>query len=303
MTSKNRMLRNNKTKNLWGYVFISPWLLGFLIFTAGPMLASLFLSLTRYDGRNAPVFIGFGNFVKMFKDHYVWNSLLKVTLKFSMLSIPIGIICGFLLAYLLNMKVAGMKAWRTLYYLPSLISGVVIAMLWRGLFDDQYGIINYVIRQFGGSAPKWLLDPKYTLYCFLFLSVWSCGGSMIIYLSGLQGIPTELYEAAELDGCNKWQQMIHVTIPQMTPIFFYELIMGIIGSFQYFAEPMVLTKGGPAHSTEFFNLYLYNNAFKYQNMGYASALAWFLFVIILILTLLVFKSSDLWVFYDSEVKK
>ena len=136
----------------------------------------------------------------------------EVTLKFSMLSIPIGIICGFLLAYILNMKVAGMKGWRTLYYLPSLISGVVIAMLWRGLFDDQYGIINYIIRQFGGSAPKWLLDPKYTLYCFLFLSVWSCGGSMIIYLSGLQGIPTELYEAAELDGCNKWQQMIHVTI-------------------------------------------------------------------------------------------
>ena len=300
--NKIRMLKQSRNSKWWGYLFISPWLLGFLIFTAGPMVSSLYLALTEYDGYNSPIYVGFRNFKHMLSDKWVWNSL-GVTFKFALLSIPIGIVCGFLLAYILNMKVKGMKAWRTLYYLPSLISGVVIAMLWRGLFDDQYGVINYVIRQIGGNAPKWLLDPKYTLYCFLFLSVWSCGGGMIIYLSGLQGIPTELYEAAELDGCSKFKQLIHVTIPQMTPIFFYNLIMGIIGSFQYFAEPMVLTKGGPAHSTEFFNLYLYNNAFKFQKMGYASALAWVLFVIILILTLLVFKSSDMWVFYDSEVKK
>ena len=298
---KNRMLKS-RNSNWWGYVFISPWILGFLIFTAGPMIASAYLAFTEYDGRNTALFTGLKNFSTLFKDKWVWNSL-KITFKFSILSIPIGITCGFLLAYLLNMKVRGMKGWRTLYYLPSLLSGVVIAMLWRGLFDDQYGIINYVIRQVGLSAPKWLLDPNYTLYCFLFLSVWGCGGSMIIYLSGLQGIPTELYEAAELDGCSKFKQMIHVTLPQMTPIFFYSLVMGIIGCFQYFAEPMVLTKGGPARSTEFFNLYLYNNAFKFQKMGYASALAWVLFVIILALTALVFKSSDRWVFYDSEVKK
>jgi multiple sugar transport system permease protein len=302
MSEKIHRINQKRNNNILGYAFISPWLIGFIVFTAGPMIASLILSFTRYDGRNPAEFIGFSNFTGLFHDKYVWNSL-KVTFKFAFLSIPIGIVCGFLLAYMLNMNVPGMKGWRTLYYLPSLISGVVVAMLWRGLFDDQYGVINFLIRQFGGSAPKWLLDPKYTLYCFLFLSVWGCGGGMIIYLSGLQGIPTELYEAAELDGCNRWQQLWHVTIPQMTPILFYQLIMGIIGTFQYFAEPMVLTKGGPAHSTEFFNLYLYNNAFKYQKMGYASALAWILFVIILLLTMLVFKSSDMWVFYDNEVKK
>lgn len=302
MSEKIHRVNQKRTNNILGYAFISPWLIGFIVFTAGPMIASLILSFTRYDGRNPAEFIGFSNFTGLIHDKYVWNSL-KVTFKFAFLSIPIGIVCGFLLAYMLNMNVPGMKGWRTLYYLPSLISGVVVAMLWRGLFDDQYGVINFLIRQFGGSAPKWLLDPKYTLYCFLFLSVWGCGGGMIIYLSGLQGIPTELYEAAELDGCNRWQQLWHVTIPQMTPILFYQLIMGIIGTFQYFAEPMVLTKGGPAHSTEFFNLYLYNNAFKYQKMGYASALAWILFVIILLLTMLVFKSSDMWVFYDNEVKK
>ncbi len=302
MSEKIHRINQKRNNNILGYAFISPWLIGFIVFTAGPMIASLILSFTRYDGRNPAEFIGFSNFTGLIHDKYVWNSL-KVTFKFAFLSIPIGIVCGFLLAYMLNMNVPGMKGWRTLYYLPSLISGVVVAMLWRGLFDDQYGVINFLIRQFGGSAPKWLLDPKYTLYCFLFLSVWGCGGGMIIYLSGLQGIPTELYEAAELDGCNRWQQLWHVTIPQMTPILFYQLIMGIIGTFQYFAEPMVLTKGGPAHSTEFFNLYLYNNAFKYQKMGYASALAWILFVIILLLTMLVFKSSDMWVFYDNEVKK
>ncbi len=302
MSEKIHRINQKRNNNILGYAFISPWLIGFIVFTAGPMIASLILSFTRYDGRNPAEFIGFSNFTGLIHDKYVWNSL-KVTFKFAFLSIPIGIVCGFLLAYMLNMNVPGMKGWRTLYYLPSLISGVVVAMLWRGLFDDQYGVINFLIRQFGGSAPKWLLDPKYTLYCFLFLSVWGCGGGMIIYLSGLQGIPTELFEAAELDGCNRWQQLWHVTIPQMTPILFYQLIMGIIGTFQYFAEPMVLTKGGPAHSTEFFNLYLYNNAFKYQKMGYASALAWILFVIILLLTMLVFKSSDMWVFYDNEVKK
>ncbi len=302
MQTKQKRVSQSVKNGRWGYLFISPWIFGFIVLTAGPMIASLYLSLTRYDGRNMPEFIGFKNFVTMVHDKWVWNSL-GITFKFAILAIPIGIVFGFLLAYMLNMKIKGMKLWRTLYYLPSLISGVVIAMLWRGLFDDQYGMINFLLREIGINAPKWLLDPKYTLYCFLFLSVWGCGGGMIIYLSGLQAIPTELYEAAELDGCNKAQQLWHVTIPQMTPILFYELIMGIIGAFQYFAEPMVLTKGGPAHSTEFFNLYLYNNAFKYQNMGFASALAWILFVIILLLTLLVFKSSDMWVFYDSEVKK
>ncbi len=286
----------------WGWLFITPWIIGFLCFTLGPMLASLFLSFTEYNGRNNPVWIGLGNYAKLFKDPKVLNSL-GITFKFAFMSIPLSILAGFFLACLLNTKIRLMNFWRTLFYLPAMISGVVVAMLWRGLFDDQYGIINYLLRSIGLKGPLWLNDPKYTLYCFLFLTVWGCGGGMIIYLSGLQSIPTSLYEAAELDGCGKFKKMIHITIPQMTPILFFQLIMGIIGAFQIFAEPMILTKGGPAESTMFYNLYLYNNAFKYQSMGYASALAWVLFVIVLLLTLVVFKSSELWVFYEGEVKK
>lgn len=287
----------------WGWLFIMPWLIGFLLFTFAPMIASLVFSFTRYDGRNVPEFIGIDNFAKLFTNPKVWNSL-RVTFSFAFISMPLCLVAGFFLAYLLNLKVPGMNVWRTLYYLPSMLSGVVVAMLWRGLFDDRYGIINFILRYLGLKAPpQWLLDPKYTLYCFVFLSIWGVGGGMIIYLAGLQGIQTQLYEAAELDGCGKGKQLIHVTIPQMTPIIFFNLVMGIIGTFQYFAEPMVLTRGGPAESTMFFNLLLYNHAFKYQEMGYASALAWVLFFIVMVLTLMVFKSSEMWVFYDGEVKK
>jgi multiple sugar transport system permease protein len=286
----------------WGWVFISPWMLGFALFTLGPMLASAALSFTRFDGIHSPVFVGARNFAALFADPKVWNSL-RVTFTYAFIALPLSLIAGFLLAYLLNHKVPGRNFWRTLFYLPAMLSGVVVAMLWRGLFDSRYGLINYIIGFFGTKGPDWLLDPKYTLYCFVFLALWGVGGGMIIYLAGLQGIQTAYYEAAELDGCTRFQQLRHITIPQMTPIIFFNLVMGIIGTFQYFAEPMVLTRGGPADSTMFFNLYLYNNAFKYQSMGYASALAWVLFFIVLVLTLLVFRSSSIWVFYESEVKK
>ena len=302
MSRQKRIVPQSERYSRWGYAFITPWIIGFLVFTFLPMLFSMYLSFTDYDTINTPRWVGFQNFVKMFTKPEMWHSL-WITVKFGVISLPLGIITGFLLAYLLNQKIPAMKFWRTIFYLPAMISGVVVAMLWRGLFDDQYGIINFILRTAGLRGPQWLLDPKYTLYCFLFLSVWGAGGGMVVYLSGLQSIPTALYEAAEIDGCTKFQQLIHITIPQMTPIFFFNLIMGLIGTFQYFAEPMVLTKGVPADSTMFYNLYLYKHAFQFRNMGYASALAWFLFAIVLILTLLVFKSSELWVFYESEVKK
>jgi multiple sugar transport system permease protein len=266
------------------------------------MIASLYFSFTRYNGRNPPEFIALGNYATLFTDPKVWNSL-KVTFLFAFISLPLSLVAGFSLACLLNLKVPLMNLWRTVFYLPSMLSGVVVAMLWRGLFDDRYGLVNYVLGLVGIDGPKWLLDPKYTLYCFVFLALWGVGGGMIIYLAGLQGIQTTYYEAAELDGCNRWHKLLHITLPNMTPVIFFNLVMGIIGTFQYFAEPMILTKGGPADATMFFNLYLYNNAFKYQSMGYASALAWVLFFIVLLLTLLVFRSSSLWVFYEGEVKK
>lgn len=286
----------------WGWVFISPWVIGFTVFTLGPMIVSLFLSLTRYDGIQSPEFIGLGNFADLFTDPKTWNSL-RVTFTYAIIAIPLGLFAGFFLACLLNMKVPGMKVWRTVFYMPAMISGVVVAMLWGGLFNDRYGLINYLLSIVGIDGPRWLQDPKYTLYCFVFLGLWGVGGGMIIYLAGLQSIPSVYYEAAELDGCTKMQKFRHITLPFMTPIIFFNLIMGIIGTFQYFAEPMILTSGGPAESTMFYNLYLYNNAFKYQSMGFASALAWVLFVIVLILSLLVIKSSSMWVFYQGEVKK
>ncbi|MCD1654045.1 sugar ABC transporter permease [Treponema zuelzerae] len=299
--STTRLSVQARTESRWGILFISPWIIGFMVFTFIPMIASLFFSFTRYSGRNSPEWIGFHNFTTLFTDPKVWNSL-KVTFKFALISIPLNLVAGFFLAYLLNQNVRGMKVWRTVLYLPAMLSGVVVAMLWRGLFDDRYGLVNYLLRQVGLPGPQWLLDPKYTLYCFIFLSIWGVGGGMIIYLAGLQGIQTSYYEAAELDGCNRIQQLVHITIPHMTPIIFFNLVMGIIGTFQYFAEPMILTKGGPAESTMFYNLYLYNNAFKYQSMGYASALAWVLFLLVMVLTLLVFRSSSMWVFYEGEVK-
>ena len=303
---EKRIIPQSERYARFGYWFILPWMIGFTVFTFGPMVFSLYLSLTDFAGtslRDAS-FVGLGNFKRLFTDSETWHSL-KVTLKFGMMSLPLGLVAGFLLAYLLNMKVPLMKMWRTIFYLPAMISGVIVATLWRGLFDDKYGIINYLLGLVNINGPQWLLDPKYILYCFLFLSVWGCGGGMVVYLSGLQSIPTALYEAAEIDGCNKFQQLIFITIPQMTPIFFFNIIMGLIGAFQYFAEPMTLVgaNGGQAKAALFYNLYLYNHAFRYRNMGYASALAWFLFVIVLALTLLVFKSSELWVFYEAEVKK
>lgn len=301
MSQRGHSIQARATER-WGWLFISPWAIGFLVFTFGPMVASLYFSLTRFDGRNFPEFIGFGNFANLVSDAKVWNSL-RVTFWFAFVSLPLSLFAGFFLAYLLNQKIPAMKFWRTLFYMPAMLSGVVVAMLWRGLFDDRYGLINWMLSLAGMKGPQWLLDPKYTIYCFVFLSLWGVGGGMIIYLAGLQGIQSTFYEAAELDGCNRFQQLIHITLPHMTPIIFFNLVMGIIGTFQYFAEPMILTKGGPAESTMFYNLYLYNNAFKYQSMGYASALAWVLFFIVLALTLLVFRSSSLWVFYEGEVKK
>lgn len=297
-----QLSRRERRNARWGWLFISPWVLGFSLFTLGPMVASFVFSLCRYNGRSAPVFIGLENYLKLLFDSKMWNSL-RVTLVYALLALPLSLFAGFFLAYLLNKKVPAMNFWRTLFYLPSMLSGVVVAMLWRGLFDDRYGLINYVLGLVGIDGPQWLLDPKYTIYCFVFLALWGVGGGMIIYLAGLQGIQTSYYEAAELDGCGKFQQLIYITIPHMTPIIFFNLVMGIIGTFQYFAEPMILTRGGPAESTMFYNLYLYNNAFTYQSMGYASALAWVLFLIVLGLTLLVIRSSSMWVFYEGEVKR
>jgi len=272
------------------------------------MIASLVFSFADYDIISPPTNFGLSNYIKLFmNDPDFWRSL-GITAKFALLAIPLNLVFGFALAYLLNQKVPGLAFWRTIFYIPSVLAGVAVAILWGLIFNPKYGILNWFLGLFGIHGPGWLSSPDWAVPALILMSLWSVGGGMIIYLAGLQSIPTTFYEAAQLDGANGWQQFFRITIPLMSPVILYNLIIGIIGTFQYFTEVYVLTSGltggpgGPAKSTLFYNVYLYSNAFRYMNMGYASALAWVLFVIVLLLTLLVFRSSAAWVYYEGELQ-
>lgn len=292
-----------RRETITAYLLISPWIVGFLVFTLGPMVASLVFSFTDYSIVKPAHFIGLQNFKTMlFSDYRFWHSL-KVTLTFAAFAIPLGLVFGLLLALLLNAKVPGIAIWRTVYYTPSVVSGVAVAILWAYLFNPQYGVFNWLLSLVGVKGPGWLSSPQWALPALILMSLWGVGGGMIIYLAGLQGIPTTFYEAAEVDGANSIQKFFNITLPMISPVLFYNLIIGIIGTFQYFTNAYVMTAGGPVEATLFYNLYLYNNAFRYQALGYASALAWALFVIVLVLTMLVFRSSSIWVYYEGELRR
>lgn len=288
---------------IWAYILISPWIVGFILFTGGPMIASLVFSLSRYDIAKPLQLIGFLNYVKVFTgDPKFWHSL-QVTLTYAIVAIPLGLTVGLALALLLNTKAPGIAVWRTVYYMPSVVSGVAVSILWMYIFNPRFGIINWILGWFNIRGPGWLADPQWALPALIVMSLWSVGGGMIIYLAGLQAIPTTLYEAATIDGANTWQRFWRISLPLITPVIFYNLVIGIIGTFQYFTQAYVMTDGGPAEATLFYNLYLYNNAFRYHQMGYASALAWILLLIVLILTLLIFRSSAAWVYYEGELRR
>ena len=276
------------------YVFMSPVILGLLIFTLGPIIASLFLSFTNYNLLNDPKWIGVDNYVKMYGERLFWQSL-KVSAIYSVVSVPLGMTLALFLAILLNRKMRGIYTLRSIYYLPTVISGVGVAMLWRWIFNGQYGVINTLLRNVGIKGPNWLLDENYALIALIITSVWGVGGTMLIFLAGLQGIPAEINEAA-----GKWAQFRHITLPMISHVTFFNLVLGIIGALQVFTDAYVITQGGPNNATLFISVYLYNHAFKFLNFGYAAALAWVLFLIVMLLTLLVFRSSPLWVFYESE---
>jgi len=306
----NRLFKRNlslsQREAVWAYAFISPWIIGFLVFTIGPMLASLYFSFTDYNIIDAPVWKGLANYQKLFfEDPLFWHSL-KRTLYFALLALPLGLVFGFFLAFLLNQDIPGVNLWRTVYFLPSVIAGVAVALLWIRIFNPKVGILNPFLKNIGiSNPPGWLNDPDWAIPALVLISLWGIGGSMIIYLAGLQGIPTHLYEAAKIDGANSRQRFRHVTLPLMTPVIFYNLVLGLIAAFHYFTEVYVATsgEGGPLRSTLVYNLYLYQTAFRFFDMGYASALAWVLFLIVLVVTLLVFRSSPMWVFYEGQVRK
>jgi multiple sugar transport system permease protein len=302
-TSIRRGLSFTKKEALFGYLFILPWIIGFLALRLVPMAISLFLSFTEYTIITPPTFVGLANFIKLFTNDPSFIDSLKVTISYAIFAVPIGMIISLTIALLLNQKIPGVTLWRTVYYLPSVVSGVAVAMLWFWLFHSRFGLINLGLSALGIEGPAWLGDPDWALTALIIMSFWGIGGGMVINLAGLQGIPTEMYEAASIDGANAWQRFWSVTIPMLSPVLFFNLVIGIIDTFQYFTNAFVMTNGGPGRATLFYNLYLYQNAFRYYKMGYASALAWIMFLIILVLTLLIFKSSPYWVYYEGLRKK
>ncbi len=296
------LTRLERNEAFWFYLIISPWLIGVLAFSLIPFLASFYLSFTSYDMANPAVWIGTGNYTRMLSEDPLFLKSLSVTAIWVFGGVPLRLAVALIFAVLLNQKVLGMGIFRTIYYLPSVVSGVAVALLWMWVLQPQFGILNFALRQVGLVAPPWLASPQWALPGFIVMSLWSTGSTMIIFLAGLQGIPSELYEAAEIDGAGKIRQFFGVTIPLITPVILFNLVMGIIHSFQVFTQAFVMTNGGPANATLFYVLYLYRVAFQYSQMGYASAMAWVLFLIILVLTLLVFRSSDRWVYYEGGVK-
>ena len=287
----------------WGYVFISPWLIGFLLFTLGPMLISLYLSFCRYD-LHTLTWVGAKNYeVLLTRDPLFWKSLGNTAL-YVLFAVPLGLTGSLLIAILLNQKVRGMPWFRTLFYLPSLVPAVASALVWVWVFHPDAGLLNHGLSRLGIQGPQWLQDPRTALPALILMSLWGVGGGrMIIFLAGLQGISDELYEAASLDGARGWASFRHVTLPMLSPTIFFNLVPGIIGSFQVFTSAYVMTGGGPNNATLLYVLYLYNNAFRFFKMGKASAMAWVLFLILLVFTIIQFKNASRWVYYEGGEKE
>ena len=290
--------RRRRTRFSVGWLFISPWLVGFALFTFVPFLASFYLSFCRYDVIAVPEWVGLQNFRHLLTgDPLFWKSLWN-TLIYAVVALPLGILVSIGLALLLDMDIRGVSVYRTFCYIPSIVPLVASCVLWNWILNPQIGLINGALRLVGIEGPLWLSSTVWSKPALILMSLWGAGGSMIIYLAGLKDIPLALYEAAVLDGANAWHRTRHVTLPMLTPVIFFNLVMGLIGAFQYFTQAYIMTRGGPADSTLFYSLYLFDRAFTYLNMGYASAMAWILFAIVMVCTLLVFKTHKAWVHYE-----
>lgn len=283
-----------------GLLFISPWLIGVISFTLIPLFLAIGISLTDYSFLSDCKFIGLENYVTMFtKDPLIWKSL-GITFLYAIIAVPCQMIFGFLLANLLNQKLKGIVIFRTLFYAPCLIVVVSSTLLWKQMLETDFGVINYMLRIIGIDKISWLSKTGTIIASTVFISLWQSGKMMIINLSGLQAIPTAYYEAADIDGGSKWHQLIHITLPMMTPVLFMNLLIGLIGAFKTFTQIKILTDGGPSNASLVYMLYIYKNAFVNFKLGYANAMSILLFVIVGILTIIVFRSSKKWVYYGSE---
>lgn len=295
-TSSRR--RRRVKRALEGYLFISPWILGFLFFTGGPVVASFALSFFSWRMIEPPTWVGLDNYVTMLTGDPLFVKSLQVTLTYVVVAVPMQIVCALLLALLVNQQVRFVGLWRTIYYMPSVVAGVAVSVVWSWLLQPDYGLVNDILGFVGIQGPAWLTSEQFALPAIIGMSLWSVGGTMVIFLAGLRGIPRELLEAAELDGATGMGRFRYVTLPLLSPVTFFVLILGVIGGFQTFTQAYVMTQGGPLNATLFYGLYLYQNAFAFLKMGYAAAMAWFLFLVILAITLAQFRLARGWVYYE-----
>ncbi len=285
--------RNREMKRLGkGLLCISPWLLGVLAFGAYPILASIYYSLCRYSLAGSPSLVGFSNYEELVLRDSLFRVSLYNTAYYVFYAVPLCNVAAIAMACLLNMKAKGQAVYRTIYYLPSIVPAVASSVVWIWLLNPQYGIVNDMLTTVGLPTIGWFADPKWSKPALILMSLWGVGSSTVIYLAALQDVPVELYESAALDGANGWRRFWHVTLPMISPMVLFNCVIGLIGAFQYFTEAYVITSGGPADSTLFYALYLYNNAFNYLKMGYASAMAWILVIIVLLATWLTLKGSE-----------
>lgn len=296
-TLPRRVLSLRTNEATWFYIFLLPWLIGFLIFTLFPILASLGLGFTRYNAIKPLDWVGLKNFIFLSKD-IIFIKSLRVTLTYTVIFVPIQLMISLFLAVLLNLRVFGMRTIRTIYYLPAILPTVVTGLVWVWLFNPDFGLLNFLLfKIFGIHGPNWLGSERWVMSAVIISGLWGMGAGVLIFLAALQNVPDELYEAAELDGATVLHRFWHVTIPMISPVILYNLLIFMIGALQVFARIYVLTAGGPNYGSYFYNLYVYDNAFSYFKLGLASAQAWILFIIIMLMTLITLRSSGRWVYY------
>jgi multiple sugar transport system permease protein len=298
-TRRSRRLSPQDRRHLaTGLLFTMPWIIGMLVFTLYPILASFYYSFTDYDVVTSPRFIGVENFRVLFMEDQQYHKAIANTMFYAFLAIPLGMTFSFCVALLLNMKVRGMALFRTVFYLPSILPDIASALLWAWILNTQFGLLNQGLKSVGIKGVPWLTSPTWTKPSLILISLWAMGASLVIFLAALQDIPQHLYEAADIDGATSWQKTLRITLPMITPTIFFNLVLGIIAATQYFTTAFVILGAGPLDSTRFYMYHLYQNAFRYFKMGYASAMALLLFVFVLVITLLLFRSSGRWVYYE-----
>ena len=300
VTRLRSLSRVRRRELFFGLLFVSPWLIGFLVWAVYPVVASVYYSFTRYDLLRPAVFIGLENYRQIFQDDPHTPVVVKNTLFYVGLSAPLGVVSAFLLASLLNTRIVGRSVFRAIFFFPAIVPAIVVARVWQFMLNVQWGAINSTLRGLELPIMPFISNPDWAKPTLIGIHLWAQGYALVTFLATLQDVPRSLYEAATVDGANAWHKFRHITIPMCTPVILFNMVMAFIGGFQTFTLPWLLTQGGPNNATEFFAVFLYRNAFSYLRMGKASALAWMMFIVIVAFTVILFKTSGRWVYYAGE---